>query len=86
MSKQLLEKYFTPEEIKEHLDSGFYSIIDCHYCGNETFDSNFYCPHCGWSNDWTIKRDAYSSVNGCTMNDFVPQTLYPPRKLEDKKL
>ena len=72
MEKQLLEKYFSKQTIKEHLDSGFYSIISCHYCGNETFDSNFYCPHCGWSNDWTIARNAYSSVNGCTMEEFIP--------------
>ncbi len=75
MEKQKLEKYFTKEEIQYHLDTGFYSIIDCHYCGNETFDSNFFCPHCGWSNDWVVDRDEYSSVNEHSMNEHVPREI-----------
>ena len=75
MEKQKLEKYFTKEEIQYHLDTGFYSIIDCHYCGNETFDSNFFCPHCGWSNDWVVDRDEYSPVNEHSMNEHVPHKI-----------
>lgn len=57
-----LTDVWSDEQIKEYLDSGYYQIVTCPVCGNETFDNWAICPHCWWEYDELIYK-GYSCAN-----------------------
>ena len=57
-----LTEVWSQEVIQEHLDSGYYQIVICPVCGNETLDNWAICPHCQWEHDELMYK-GYSCAN-----------------------
>ena len=53
----------------EYKEFGF-NVVKCPVCGEETLDSHFICPHCGWEYDGTLDENVVSISNQSTIKEF----------------
>ena len=60
--------------------SGYFHIVTCPICGNETLDMYWICECCSWEYDYTADEDEKSSSNWMTIREYRSEYFENPMK------